>query len=62
VNDSDLIRVLDTGQLTANTQTKLPRRKLGRGELSLLIALRIYVLVAIPIVGYAFVHALRAQR
>jgi hypothetical protein len=62
VNDSDLIRVLDTGQLTANTQTKLPRRKLGRGELSLLIALRIYVLVAIPIVGYAFVHALRAQQ
>jgi hypothetical protein len=62
VNDSDLIRVLDKGQLTTNTQTKLPRRKLGRGELSLLIALRIYVLVAIPIVGYAFVHALRAQR
>jgi predicted membrane protein len=47
VNDSDLIRVLDKGQLTT---------------LSLLIALRIYVLVAIPIVGYAFVHALRAQR
>jgi hypothetical protein len=37
-----------------------PRRKLGRGTLALLVLLRVYVVIAIPIVGYAFVHALLA--
>jgi hypothetical protein len=37
---------------------KLPRRKLGRGTLALLIGLRVYVLIAVPLVGYAFVRAL----
>ncbi len=36
---------------------KLPRRKLGRGTVALLILLRIYVLLAIPIVAYAFFKA-----
>jgi hypothetical protein len=36
----------------------LPRRKLSRGMLTLLILLRIYVIAAIPIVAYAFIRAL----
>jgi hypothetical protein len=36
---------------------KLPRRKLGRGTLALLILLRIYVIFAIPMVAYAFIKA-----
>ena len=42
-------------------QKPLPRRTLGPGLLVLLWALRIYVLIAVPLVIYAFVHALRAQ-
>jgi len=56
--DPALIRALEPDQLTAATQRPLPRRTLGRGTLALLILLRIYVIIAIPIVGYAFVHAL----
>jgi hypothetical protein len=41
------------------TGTRLPRRKLGRGTLALLILLRVYVLLAIPVVAYAFIQALR---
>jgi hypothetical protein len=52
------IGALSPGPLTAMTQNPLPRRQLGRGTLALLILLRVYVIVAIPIVGYAFVHAL----
>jgi hypothetical protein len=36
----------------------LPRAKLSRTTVCLLIALRIYVLLAIPLVGYAFVRAM----
>ena len=58
--DPKVISALEPGQLTAATQHPLPRRILGRGTLTLLILLRIYVVIAIPIVGYAFVHALLA--
>jgi hypothetical protein len=51
---------LEPGQLAAATRTPLPRKRLGRGVTVLLAIMRIYVLVAIPIVAYAFVHALRA--
>jgi hypothetical protein len=37
---------------------RLPRRKLGRGTLALLILLRVYVFLAIPVVVYAFIRAL----
>jgi hypothetical protein len=57
-NDPELAGLLEPGQLTAATERPLPRRKLGRGTLGLLILLRVYVVIAIPIVGYAFVHAL----
>jgi len=56
--DPALIGALEPGQLTAATQRPLPRRILGRGTLALLILLRVYVVIAIPIVVYAFVHAL----
>ena len=57
-NDPALIHALETDQLVASTARPLPRRVLSRGVLALLVALRVYVLIAIPIVGFAFVHAL----
>lgn len=60
--DPALTRALEPSQFVAVTQQKLPRRNLGRGALTLLILLRVYVLIAIPIVGYAFVHALLAPQ
>lgn len=57
-DDAKLITALEPSQLTAATKHPLPRRKLGRGILALLILLRTYVLIAIPIVCYAFVHAI----
>ncbi len=51
---------LEPGQLAAAARAPLPRKKLGRGIVVLLTIMRVYVLVAIPIVAYAFVHALRA--
>lgn len=56
--DPQLLDALEPHQFTAVSERPLPRRKLGRGALGLLIALRVYVILAIPIVGYAFVHAL----
>lgn len=58
--DPDLIGALDPRQLTAAAMRKLPRRRLGRGTVALLVLLRVYVVIAIPIVCYAFVHALLA--
>ncbi len=58
---SNLIDALEPSQLTAVTERPLPRRALGRGTLILLIALRVYIFVAIPIVIYAFVHALTSS-
>jgi hypothetical protein len=59
--DPKLISALEPSQFTSATKQALPRRKLGRGTVVLLIALRVYVLIAIPIVGYAFIHALFAS-
>jgi hypothetical protein len=53
-----LIEALEPSQLAAATKRPYPRRVLGKGVLALLIALRVYVVIAIPIVAYAFVHAL----
>jgi len=39
-------------------QAKLPRKVLSRPVLVLMILLRVYVFLAIPVVGYAFVHAM----
>ena len=53
---------LEDGQRTVAAERALPRRILGRGTMALLILLRIYVIIAIPIVVYAFVHALLATQ
>lgn len=37
---------------------RLPRRKLGPGLTALLWVLRLYVLIAVPLVVYAFIKAL----
>ena len=56
--DSTLIGALEPDQLAAAKMRPYPRRNLGRGVLTLLILLRVYVAIAIPVVAYAFVHAL----
>jgi len=61
-NDPDLAAALEPAQLSVATMQKLPRRKLGKATLGLLILLRVYVVIAIPLVGYAFVHALMAPQ
>ena len=52
------LAALEPLQATAATGRKLPRRALGLGTKALLIGLRVYVFLAIPIVIYAFIHAL----
>jgi hypothetical protein len=44
----------------SDTLPPLPRRKLGPGILTVLILLRVYVALAIPVVAYAFIRALLA--
>ena len=60
--DPALISALEPGQLVAATMRPLPRRKLSKGVLALLVLLRVFILIAIPIVLYAFVHALGAPQ
>jgi hypothetical protein len=60
--DPTLISALEPDQLTAATMRPFPRRDLGRGVLTLLIVLRVYIVIAIPIVVYSFVHALLAPQ
>ena len=52
------LSALEPGQLTAATRAPLPRRQPSRTVLILLWVMRIYVLLAVPLVAYAFVHAL----
>jgi hypothetical protein len=60
--DSTLIGALEPDQLAAAKMRPYPRRNLGRGVVILLILLRVYVMIAIPVVAYAFVHALLAPQ
>jgi hypothetical protein len=60
--DSSLIGALEPDQLAAAKMRPYPRRNLGRGVLTLLILLRVYVVIAIPVVAYAFIHALLAPQ
>ncbi len=57
MSDADPLDALDAAQRSSVAELPLPRRRLGPGITWLLIGLRVYVLVAIPIVVYAFVHA-----
>lgn len=56
--DPTLISSLEPDQLVAATMRPLPRRKLSRGVLTMLIVLRVFIAIAIPIVIYAFIRAL----
>ena len=56
--DLDHTGILEPAQLAAAQAKPLPRRRLGRGTVALLVLLRVYVILAIPVVGYAFVHAM----
>jgi hypothetical protein len=61
-HDPALINALEPDQLAAATMRPYPRRNLSRGILALLILLRVFIMIAIPIVIYAFVHALLAPQ
>ncbi len=52
------LAALEPAQFASATRRALPRRKLSRGVTLLLYGLRLYVLIAVPLVVYAFVHAL----
>jgi hypothetical protein len=56
--DPELVRALEPDQLVAVTMRPYPRRKLTPGLIALLVALRVFILIAVPIVIYAFVRAL----
>jgi hypothetical protein len=57
-HDPRLLDALEPGQLSAALALPVPKCKVGRAALTLLIMLRLYVIVAIPIVGYTFAQAL----
>ena len=52
------LSALEPDQLVAATVKPLGRAKLSRGALWMLALLRLYVLIAVPLVIYAFFHAL----
>jgi hypothetical protein len=60
--DPAAISALEPDQFVAATMRPLPRRKLSRGVLAMLVVLRVFIVIAIPIVIYAFVHALLAPQ
>ncbi len=60
-NEADLLRLLEDSQRSEAKQTPYPRRVLGRGTMALLIMLRLYVICALPLVAYSFIHALAAK-
>ncbi|HQT63194.1 MAG: hypothetical protein B7Z75_12035 [Acidocella sp. 20-57-95] len=55
----DFVHLLEEAQMSHAKHTPLPRRHLSKTVQALLIALRVYVLLALPVVAYAFIHALR---
>jgi len=59
-SNHELLEILEEGRATA-ALAKLPRRTLTRPQLILLILLRLYVLLAIPVVAYAFIHAMNVK-
>ena len=58
--DAQELAALEPKQLAAETSRPLPRAKVTRGVTLMLLALRIYVLIAVPVVIYAFARALLA--
>jgi hypothetical protein len=58
IHDSEMLAALEPSQLSVATERPLPRRRLGWRILTLLTVLRVYVVVSVAIVGYAFIHAI----
>ncbi|MDD2704320.1 MAG: hypothetical protein PHU07_03160 [Acidocella sp.] len=58
--EQELMQALDPAQLAAAKYVPYPRRKLGLGITALLWLLRVYVLIAVPLVFYAFWRGLAA--
>jgi len=56
--ENTILAALEPTQRTATLSEPLPRRRLGTGTLLLLWILRIYVLLAVPLVIYTFAQAL----
>ncbi|KUO97163.1 hypothetical protein [Ferroacidibacillus organovorans] len=52
--------VLETSQLSQYRAVPYGKKKLGRGVLTLMWALRIYVFLALPLVAYVFFSSLKA--
>jgi hypothetical protein len=52
------LSVLEPDQFVEATKKPLALRKLSRGETVLMGALRVYVLIGVPLAIYAFFHAL----
>jgi hypothetical protein len=53
----ELLRALEPEQVSGRRYAPYPRRQWGRGVRLLLWVLRIYVVLAVPLVIYAFVRA-----
>ena len=53
----EILKALEPEQRAGRRNTPYPRRKLGRGVRVLLWVLRVYVVIAVPLVIYAFVRA-----
>jgi len=56
----ELLDILAEGRADAAI-ARLPRKTLTRPQLALLILLRLYVVLAIPVVAYAFIHAMNVK-
>jgi hypothetical protein len=57
----EILTELDPDQRRSALRSPLPRRRLSFGVLLLLWALRVYVLLAVPLVVYTFVKTLVAK-
>jgi hypothetical protein len=53
----ELQQALEAQQVSERRFVPYPRRRLGRGVRALLWILRIYVILAVPLVIYAFIRA-----
>lgn len=60
MSQDDILDVLEPAQRSTQKYIPYPRRKLSGWVVALLWLLRAYVLVAVPLVVYAFVKALLA--
>jgi len=56
----ELLMMLEEGRAT-DALSKLPRRVLTGPILFLMIALRLYIFLAVPVVAYAFIHAMNVK-